>query len=64
MSKTQKIDENRYYWRAESLYLLNDLSIFNEIFEKNVSDNTIKSKKAGLHPLFGKRNLGKTTWVD
>ena len=64
MSKIQKIDENRYYSRAESLYLLNDLSIFNEIFKENVSDNTIKSKKAGLHHLFRKRNLGKTIWVD
>ena len=45
MSKNLKIDENSYCGRKKYLYLLNDLSNFNEIFLKDVTYDNIKSHK-------------------
>ena len=45
MSKNLKIDENSYCGRKKYLYLLNDLSNFNEIFLKDVTYDNIKSRK-------------------
>ena len=65
MSKNLKIDENSYCGRKKYLYLLNDLSNFNEIFLKDVTYDNIKSrKKTGFHPLSRRYILEKTTGRD
>ena len=58
MSKNPKHDENSYYQRVKSSYLLNDLRNFRKI----VAYDKIKShKKAGFLPLSRKCNFRKTT---
>ena len=40
-----KIYENKYYWRRDSSYLLNDLRNFHDILRKDVTYDNIKSHK-------------------
>ena len=48
--------------QRNSLYLLNDLRNFNEIFRKDVTYDNIKShKKPGFYPLFRRYIFQKTT---
>ena len=57
-------DENISYWLRKSLYLLNDLRNFNEIFRKDVTYDNIKShKKLELHTLSRRYIFGKITKV-
>ena len=56
-----KIDESSLYWQRNSLYLLNDLRNFSEIFRKDVTyDNTKSNKKPGFHCLFRRQIFRKT----
>ena len=58
----QKTDENSWYWRRKSSYLLSELRNFNEIFRKDaIYDNIISHKKTGLDPFSEKHIFGKTT---
>ena len=41
VKKLKKINENSYYWRRKSSYLLNELSNFNYIFRKDVAYDNI-----------------------
>ena len=59
--KWQKNDENSWYWRRKSSYLLSDLRNFNEIFRKGPSyDNSKSHNKAGLQSVSRKYVFGKT----